>query len=63
MRNLEIRSKAGITGSGYTGEIPAVVLSMIGLQRSLPRSFLRNGFFSKTFMFISYIFNFNKIEK
>lgn len=61
MRNLEIRHKDDITGSGYKGPIPAIVLSMISWQRKVPLSLLRIGPFSKMAMFIHYIFHYNRI--
>jgi hypothetical protein len=38
-------------------------LSMLRWQGKVPRSLLKNGFFSKPFMLLCYIFNFNKIGK
>lgn len=61
MRNLEIRRIEDITGSGYTGEIPAVILSMVAWQRLLPLRFWKIGPVSKTGMFLNYLFNYYKI--
>jgi glycosyltransferase involved in cell wall biosynthesis len=61
MRNLEIRTREDITGSGYNGWIPPAILSMVKWQRSLPLSFWRIGSLSKTGMFLSYLVNYSKI--
>jgi glycosyltransferase involved in cell wall biosynthesis len=61
MRNLEIRSPDDISGSGYKGGIPRVILSMIGCQKRVPLSFLGIGVFSKTLMFFHYITHYNRI--
>jgi glycosyltransferase involved in cell wall biosynthesis len=63
IRNLEIRQESAISEAGYDGDIPEVVLSMLRWQGKVPRSLLKNGFFSKPFMLLCYIFNFNKIGK
>jgi glycosyltransferase involved in cell wall biosynthesis len=62
MRNLEIRRVEDIRGSGYTGTIPGIILSMIRWQRRVPLSFLKIGPFSKTLMFVSYLVHYPKIE-
>jgi glycosyltransferase involved in cell wall biosynthesis len=56
LRNLEIRKEADITGSGYAGSIPRVIRSMLGWQKKVPLSWLRFGPFSKSLMFLSYLF-------
>jgi glycosyltransferase involved in cell wall biosynthesis len=61
MRNLEIRHKEEIPASGYSGEIPAVILSMIRWQRLLPLRLWKIGILSKTGMFLNYIFQYPKI--
>jgi glycosyltransferase involved in cell wall biosynthesis len=61
MRNLEIREKKDIEDAGYTGEVPATILSMISWQRKLPATLLKTGVFSKTMMFLHYLFHRNKI--
>ena len=61
MRNLEIRDKEEIPASGYPGEIPAAVLSMIRWQRVLPLRLWKIGILSKTGMFLNYIFHYHKI--
>lgn len=62
MRNLEIRSQEDITGSGYSGKIPAVILSMIAWQSRVPLPLLKVGFFSKTYMFLHYLTHLNRIS-
>ena len=61
LRNLEIRRPEDITGSGYSGPIPAVILSMVRWQRLLPLGWWRVGVVSKTGMFFHYLFNYHKI--
>jgi glycosyltransferase involved in cell wall biosynthesis len=61
MRNLKIEKKEDIIQSGYPGEIPRVILSMINWQRKLPFFILNTGIFSKCTMLLNYILNFNKI--
>jgi len=61
MRNLEIRRPEEIREAGYAGEIPPVILSMLKWQRPWPKSLLQIGFFSKTVMFLHYIFHYNRI--
>lgn len=61
MRNLEIRRREDITGSGYTGPIPAVILSMVRWQRMLPFRWWRIGLLSKTAMFLHYFSHYNQI--
>lgn len=61
MRNLEIGSPEDITGSGYTGPVPAVILSMVNWQRKMSRRLLSKGIISKTLMFLHYISHYNRI--
>lgn len=61
MRNLEIRRPEEIREAGYAGEIPPVILSMLKWQRPWPKSLLQIGVFSKTVMFLHYIFHYNRI--
>lgn len=61
MRNLEIRSTDDISGSGYKGVIPPVILSMIGWQKRFPLSILGVGAFSKTLMFFHFITHYKRI--
>jgi hypothetical protein len=61
MRNLEIRRREDITGSGYSGPIPGVILSMVRWQRILPLRWWKLGMLSKTGMFLHYLFNHHTI--
>jgi glycosyltransferase involved in cell wall biosynthesis len=61
MRNLEIDSREDITGAGYTGPIPAVILSMVRWQHKMSRRLLGVGIVSKTLMFLHYISHYNRI--
>jgi glycosyltransferase involved in cell wall biosynthesis len=56
-RNAGIANKEQLTG--YTGDLPVPValLSMLKMQRMFSPRLLKTGVFSKSFMFISYIFN------
>jgi len=57
VRNLSIKDIAFIRENGYSGEIPAVIRSMIRWQIKIPGVFLKTGVFSKMFMFIHYLFH------
>ena len=57
MRNLDVKSIADIRKEGYNEEVPSAVAAIIKMQQKIPRSVIRIGFFSKLFMFASYIFN------
>ena len=61
MRNLEIRQPREITEAGYTGDVPAVILSMVKWQSRIPKSWLRIGPFSKSLMFLHYLSHYNSI--
>jgi glycosyltransferase involved in cell wall biosynthesis len=61
MRNLEIRRKEDITGSGYSGRIHPVILSMVKWQSRLPLDFWKVGALSKAGMFLNYLFNYHNI--
>jgi glycosyltransferase involved in cell wall biosynthesis len=61
MRNLEIRRREDITGSGYSGPIPDVILSMVRWQRMLPFRLWRIGVLSKSGMFLHYLSHYNQI--
>ena len=61
MRNLEVRTKEDIAGSGYAGPIPAVVLSMVAWQRRVPLRVLRVGILSKFYMFLHYLTHYKGI--
>jgi len=62
MRNLEIRRINDIARAGYDGPVPSPILSMISWQRRLPLRFWKVGFFSKTGMFLNYLFNYRRIS-
>jgi glycosyltransferase involved in cell wall biosynthesis len=61
MRNLEIRTPEDIPESGYSGEIPVVILSMIKWQNKMPGCLLYSGLISKTCMFLHYLLHYNRI--
>jgi glycosyltransferase involved in cell wall biosynthesis len=61
MRNLEISRPEDISGSGYSGEVPEVILSMIRWQNKIGRRLLSAGPFSKTCMFLHYLSHSNRI--
>ena len=61
MRNLEIRRVEEIRESGYSGEIPAAILSMVRWQRKLPLWLWKLGPVSKVGMWLNYRFNKHKI--
>ena len=61
MRNLEIRRKEDITGSGYSGNIPSVILSMVRWQSRLPLRWWKFGPLSKVGMLLNYLINYYKI--
>jgi glycosyltransferase involved in cell wall biosynthesis len=61
MRNLEIRTREDISGSGYAGWIPPVILSMVKWQRILPFRLWKIGPLSKTGMFLNYLVNYFKM--
>jgi glycosyltransferase involved in cell wall biosynthesis len=62
MRNLEIRSPEEISGSGYTGEIPPVILSMVAWQKLIPLRILRIGGLSKAYMLLHYLTHYNRVS-
>jgi glycosyltransferase involved in cell wall biosynthesis len=55
LRNLSIRDTTQIGNSGYTGKIPGFIPAMIARQNKIPRIILRQGLFSKFFMFLHYL--------
>jgi glycosyltransferase involved in cell wall biosynthesis len=57
IRNLGIKNSEDIRKAGYPGTIPDTILAMIGWQRRMPGWLLKNSFFSKTGMSISYSFS------
>lgn len=62
IRNLEIRRRDEIPESGYHGEIPAAILSMIRWQQLLPLRLWRIGLVSKLGMSLNYLVNKGKIK-
>jgi len=62
MRNLEIRSPEEISGSGYTGAVPPVILSMIAWQKIIPLRLLRIGGISKAYMLLHYLTHYNLVS-
>jgi len=55
IRNFKLFSQAVIENYGYKSSIHPVLLSMVSWQRKIPPALLRNGFFSKTVMFLHFI--------
>lgn len=62
MRNLEITNEKEIREAGYEGLIPEIISIMIRRQKKIPRSLLKKGVFSKTFMIQTYLANKEKID-
>lgn len=61
VRNLEIKSARDIAASGYRGELPIAIQSIIRWQSKMPAFVLKTGIFSKVLMFLNYLFNYNRI--
>jgi glycosyltransferase involved in cell wall biosynthesis len=61
LRNLEIKSESEIVESGYAGNIPLVIRSMIRWQRNLPTALLGQGVCSKGFMFLHFVTHYHQI--
>ena len=57
MRNLEITNESEIRMSGFPGEIPLVIRSMISWQKKIPRRLLKMGLFSKCCMSVHCMLN------
>jgi glycosyltransferase involved in cell wall biosynthesis len=55
IRNLKVTSLAQISESGYRGDVPVIVKSMIAWQSKIPVQILRVGVFSKIIMFLHYL--------
>lgn len=62
IRNMGLRSEEDFKESGYDLPLSGVVLSMVKMQKKLPKSWLRKGIFSKMCMFTNYLFNYYKIK-
>jgi glycosyltransferase involved in cell wall biosynthesis len=63
VRNLEIRSLEDIKKTGYSAAVPAIIQSMIKFQSAVPSRLLKAGIFSKSLMFLHYIFQYPKISR
>ncbi len=63
VRNLEIRSLDQVRESGYQGPVPAVIVSMIRFQSTVPKAVLKTGIFSKFFMLAHYTFHYAKLNR
>jgi len=62
MRNLHIRDAQQIRSTGYQGEIPKSILSMLKWQRNVPSPVLRVGIISKFVMLLNYIRNLSRLD-
>jgi glycosyltransferase involved in cell wall biosynthesis len=60
LRNLKMRSQSDIREAGYKGDIPPVIEYMLQWQGKLP-NWAKKGVFSKFFMFLSFIRNFDRM--
>lgn len=61
LRNLEIRHVRDVSESGFAGDIPVTIRSMIYWQSKFPLKTLRFGPLSKSLMFLNYIYNKKRI--
>jgi glycosyltransferase involved in cell wall biosynthesis len=57
LRNAGFRKEAELKAVAGAVPVPTPILRMIRWQRPIPPALLRNGFVSKGWMFISYLFN------
>jgi glycosyltransferase involved in cell wall biosynthesis len=55
IRNLSVRNISQVKNSGYGGEIPDFIPGMIQRQNKIPGRLLKQGLFSKMFMFAFYL--------
>ncbi|MFI5155193.1 MAG: glycosyltransferase family 2 protein [Chitinophagales bacterium] len=62
MRNLNIKSEADLTQSGYKGAVPSVIISMIIWQKNISPKFLRIGLFSKSTMCLHYLLHRHQVN-
>lgn len=62
MRNLEIKNIDDIVNSGYNGNIPKPIRSMIDWQSIIPHSLLKIGLISKSLMLVNYTFNLKRLS-
>ncbi|HLA57326.1 MAG TPA: glycosyltransferase family 2 protein [Puia sp.] len=63
IRNLEIRSIQQVRDSGYQGQIPAIIDSIIRFQSLIPKAVIKTGIFSKFFMIAHYSVHFAKLNR
>jgi len=57
LRNAGIRTEEELEATAGTEPLPKPIRRMTGWQKPVPPAMLRNGFVSKSWMFISYLFN------
>lgn len=57
MRSLSLGKNEDISSIYNAESIPAAILIMNKFQKKIPYSLLKNGIFSKSYMFLSYLFN------
>lgn len=57
IRNFHMRSADDIRSTGYNGDIPPVLFTIMKFQKLLPEKLLKNGVFSKVAMSICYSLN------
>jgi len=63
IRNMNLRSVSQIRIAGYHKTVPAIISSMIRIQSFVPKAILKTGIFSKSFMFLHYLFNYSKLTR
>jgi len=63
IRNMNLRSVSEIRIAGYHKTVPAIISSMIRIQSFIPKAILKTGIFSKSFMFLHYLFNYSKLTR
>ena len=63
LRNLGMDSPEAIRAAGYSGPLPATILSMMAWQKRFPAKILQLGVVSKTGMLLHYICNYPKIAR
>jgi glycosyltransferase involved in cell wall biosynthesis len=63
IRNLNIRTVAGMRATGYSNPIPEIIESMISFQSKIPKVILNTGLFSKFLMFVHYLSHYSKLAR
>jgi glycosyltransferase involved in cell wall biosynthesis len=63
IRNMNLRSISQVRAAGYDKPVPAIISSMIRIQSFIPKAILKTGIFSKSFMFLHYLFNYSKLTR